>query len=135
MSTLLSKHLPEPGLDELRNRSHIIIRERGVSRCTLKAHLYAHWRQVVAARKIIDIRAQSSPVSFRLCAVISLGYDLVDAARAVHDLFHLRLCLQIIGRWIELAPKSVRGAIQIVHSVFEIVFCFLPLVPPRLCVC
>ena len=55
---------------------------------TLKAHLYAHWRQVVVARKIIDIRAQSSPVSFRLCAVISLAYDLVDAARAVHDLFH-----------------------------------------------
>jgi len=26
MSTLLSKHLQEPGLDELRNRSHIIIR-------------------------------------------------------------------------------------------------------------
>ena len=29
MSTLLSKHLQEPGLDELRNRSHIIIREGG----------------------------------------------------------------------------------------------------------
>jgi len=77
--------------------------------------LHAHWRQVVAARKVIDIRAQSSTVSFCLCAIISFGYDLVDAARAVHDLFHLRLCLPIIGRWIKLAPKSVRGAIQIVH--------------------
>jgi deoxyadenosine/deoxycytidine kinase len=35
MSTLLSKHLQEPGLDELRNRSHIIIRERGVSRLVI----------------------------------------------------------------------------------------------------
>jgi hypothetical protein len=31
MSTPLSKHLQEPSPDELRNRSHIIIRERGVA--------------------------------------------------------------------------------------------------------
>ena len=79
---------------------------------------------VVLARKIIDIRAQSNPVSFCLCAVISFGYDLVDATRAVHD---LHLCLQIIGRRIKLAPKSVRGVIQIVHSVFRdrLLFCLV----------
>ena len=44
----------------------------------------------------------------------------------------MRFCLQIIRGWIELTPKSVRRAIQIVHSIFEIVFCFLRLVPPRL---
>jgi len=95
----------------------------------LRTDLHAHRRQVVAARKIIDFRAQRSPVTFCLCAVFPFRYDLVDAARAVHDLLHLRFCLQIIRRWIELGPKSIRGAIQIVHSVFEIVFCFRRLVP------
>jgi hypothetical protein len=32
MSTPLSKHLQEPSLDELGDRSHIIIRERRVSK-------------------------------------------------------------------------------------------------------
>jgi len=83
--------------------------------------LWQRARSLIFVRKAAQYRSACS-------------YDLVDAARAVHDLFHLRLCLQIIGRWIKLAPKSVRGAIQIVHSVFEIVFCLLGLVPPRLSV-
>jgi hypothetical protein len=37
MSTLLLKHLQEPGLDELKNRSHIITRERRVSRRVIPA--------------------------------------------------------------------------------------------------
>jgi hypothetical protein len=37
----------------------------------LKTDLHAHRRQVVAARKIIDIRAQSRPESFSLRAVFS----------------------------------------------------------------
>src|SRR5271157_1246210 len=65
----------------------------------LKGDLHAQGRQVVAPRKIIDIRAQSSPVSFCLsAAVIPLNHHLIDAARAVHDLLHLRLCLQITRR-------------------------------------
>ena len=98
------------------------------------ADLRAQGRQVVAPRKIIDIRAQSSPVSFCLSAVIPFNHYLIDSAPAVHNLLHLRLCLQIIRRRIELAPKSVRGAIQIVHGVFEIVLCLLGLVSPSFCV-
>src|SRR5438094_561077 len=91
-------------------------------------------RYWAALRSNINDLAQSSPVSFCLSAVIPLNHHLIDAAPAVHDLLHLHLCLQIIRRRIELAPETVRGAIQIVHGVFEIVFCLLGLIPPSFCV-
>jgi hypothetical protein len=84
--------------------------------------LCAQGRQVVAPRKIINIRAQSRPVSFRLRAVVPFGHHLINPARAVHDLLHLRLCLQIIRGCIELAPQAICSAIQIVHGIFKIVF-------------
>ena len=84
--------------------------------------LCAHGRQVVAPRKVVDTRAQSSPVSFCLCRHYPLSHHLINAARAVHDLLHLHFRLQIIRRCIELAPQTVCRAIQIVHGIFEIVF-------------
>jgi hypothetical protein len=44
MSTLLSKHLQEPGLDELRNRSLIIVRERGLSRRVIRGGVIGSFR-------------------------------------------------------------------------------------------
>jgi hypothetical protein len=38
----------------------------------LKGDLHAQGRQVVAPRKLIDVRAQCSPVSFCLGAVVPL---------------------------------------------------------------
>jgi hypothetical protein len=99
-----------------------------------QAYLRAHGRQVVTPRKIINIRAQSSPVSFRLSAVIPLNHDLIDAACAVHDLLHLHFCFEIIRRRVELTSKTVCRAIQVVHSIFEVVFCLLALVRTSICV-
>ena len=97
--------------------------------------LCAQGGQVVAARQVIDVRAQRCPVACRLGAVIPFGHHLVDAPRAVHDLLHLCFGLKIIRRWIKLTPQTVGRAIQIIHGVVKVVFCLLGLVPPPLRVC
>ena len=61
-------------------------------------------------------------------------HHLIHAACAVHDLLRLCLCFEIIRRGVELAPKTVCCAIQIVHGIFEIVFCLIGLVCPSVCV-
>ena len=84
--------------------------------------LCADGGQVVAARQVIDTRAQSSPEALCLAVISPLPHHLINAARAVQDLLHLHFGLQIIRRCIELAPQAICSAIQIVHGIFEIVF-------------
>ena len=90
-----------------------------------RSYLCAHRRQVVTPRKIIDIRPQSSPVAWSLRAVIPFSHHLIEAARTVHNLLHLCFRLQIIRRWVKLAPQTVGGTVQIIHRVLEIVLCCL----------
>src|SRR6516225_3581247 len=92
-------------------------------------YLGPHGGQVIAPRQVVDIRAQSSPIAFRLCAVVPLGHYLINATRAVHDLLHLDFCLQVVRGGVEFATQSICGAIQIVHSIFQIVFRLSGLVP------
>src|SRR4029077_11401245 len=87
-----------------------------------------HGGQVVAARQVVDARAQSSPEALCLAVVTTLPHHLIKAARAVHDLLHLHFGLQIIRRCIELAPQTVCRAIQIVHGILKVVFCLLALI-------
>ena len=98
-------------------------------------YLSAHGSQIVASRKVIDIRAQRGPVFFCLTTVVPLRHHLIDAARTVHYLLHLCLCFKIIRCWVELASKAVCGAIQIVHGIFKVVFCLLGLVRSSVWVC
>src|SRR6478735_10951727 len=89
---------------------------------TVCPSLCAHRGKVVAARQVVDTRAQSSPEALCLAVITPLPHHLINAARAVHDLLHLHFGLQIIRRWIELAPQTVCRAIQIVHGILKVVF-------------
>jgi hypothetical protein len=64
----------------------------------------------------------------------SLPHHLINAARAVHDLLHLHFGLQIIRRFIELAPQTVCRAIQIVHGILKVVFWLPSFFLPRILV-
>src|SRR5437762_2413192 len=98
-------------------------RERWVEEETRPGKPYAPiGGQVVAARQIIDTRAQSSPEALCLAVITPFPHHLINSARAVHDLLHLHFGLQIIRRRIELAPQTVCRAIQIVHGLLEVVF-------------
>src|SRR4029077_12629516 len=83
--------------------------------------LCTHGGYVVAARQVVDTRAQSSPEALCLTVITPLPHHLINAARAVHDLLHLHFGLQIIRRCIELAPQTVCRAIQIVHGILKVV--------------
>ena len=98
-------------------------------------NLRAHGCQVVASRKVINIGAQSGPEFFWLTTVIPFRHHLIDASPAVHDLFHLYFCFEIIRCGVELTPKAVCRAVQIVHGLFEVVFGLIGLVCPGVCIC
>src|SRR5262249_684842 len=83
--------------------SELIRQSRGQSR--------SHGRQVIAPRKIVDIRAQGSPIALRLRTVVPLGHYLIDARCAVHDLLHLYFCLQVVRGGIEFATQTICGTI------------------------
>src|SRR4029077_12026024 len=63
-----------------------------------------------------------------LAVITPLPHHLINAARAVQDLLHLYFGLQIIRRFIELAPQTVCRAIQIIHGILKVVFCLLALI-------
>jgi len=65
---------------------------------TVCRSLCTHGGQVVAARQVVDTRAQSSPEALCLAVITPLPHHLINAARAVHDLLHLHFGLQIIRR-------------------------------------
>ena len=64
------------------------------------------------------------PAACHICR----AYDLVDASCAIHDLFHLGSGLDVIGGRIELTPKPIGRPIEIIQSVFQVIFRLLRLI-------